>query len=201
MIESWMPVNFIIRWIIHGICFIRIGSMNVFTLDHPNANTFHSPGINVSRIFNCHLCICSMQAPYMFVIQTLFVSDKYFPKGPIIGSRIFRLRLTATVIFWDIPVKKLSNFNIHKINSSKFNINSGNLGTMRSEFGFLCMCHSCFSYPLTLIMRFLSGLKSFLVAGTVPCYNIPKLVKIISTKFVAHLFFVPFQFGIGNYHT
>ena len=74
-----MTVYFIICRFIKTFCFIRIGSMNIFAFNHPDAYSFLATRIYIPRIFNCHLCICGMQASDMFVVEALLTSDENFP--------------------------------------------------------------------------------------------------------------------------
>ena len=84
VVKRGMPVGFIVRRIVEAICVVGITGMDVFAFYCPNANTFHSPCINVTCIFNGHSGICGMQAAYVFMIKTLFAPDKNFPQWPLV---------------------------------------------------------------------------------------------------------------------
>src|SRR5215218_3256682 len=82
VVKSRMAVNLVVGRFVKTFCFIRISCMDVFTLHCPNAHTFLSPGINVPCIFNSHLWVGCVKRTYMFMIQSLFTADEYFPERP-----------------------------------------------------------------------------------------------------------------------
>src|SRR5450755_2051225 len=57
--------------------------MNQFTFHYPYADSFVTPGVNVTGVFYGHMCICGVKAARMFVIESLSRSDKHFPERPV----------------------------------------------------------------------------------------------------------------------
>ena len=79
-----MTVNLIHSRFIQLSRFFRIGSRDVLAFHHPDAHTFHAAGVYIPRILNGHLCIGSVQAAHMLVVEALLASDEYFSEGPFI---------------------------------------------------------------------------------------------------------------------
>src|SRR5579859_6637840 len=57
--------------------------MDMPALHNPDADAFHPARIDIPGILDSHGRIGGMKAAHMFVIQTLFATDKDLPKRPI----------------------------------------------------------------------------------------------------------------------
>jgi hypothetical protein len=53
--------------------------MNMLAFHHPDADPFLPACINVPGVFNCHLCVCGVEAAGVLVVKALLAPDKNFP--------------------------------------------------------------------------------------------------------------------------
>jgi transposase InsO family protein len=88
---------------------VRVRCRNRARRHNPNANAFHSPCINIARVFQSHCCITCVKASAMAVFESVFRPDKYFPEWPVF--HFFRIRVNAQghLEAWTIYI--VSNFN------------------------------------------------------------------------------------------
>jgi hypothetical protein len=56
--------------------------MYILALYYPDADAFHPAGIYITCVLYGHLCISGVQTAHMFMIESLFAADKYFPERP-----------------------------------------------------------------------------------------------------------------------
>ena len=82
VIKRGMPVDFIVGGVEKGFGVFG-GSVDMSRFDNPDTDAFVAAAIDVAGVFNRHLCVGGVQAAHVFVAQSLFRADKYFPEWPV----------------------------------------------------------------------------------------------------------------------
>ena len=82
--------------------------MDMFGFHYPDAHAFHAAGVYIPCVFNRHLCVGGMKAAHVFVVESLFASDKDLPQRPV----MLRFRAgghSAAFVVGNIAVIKFSD--------------------------------------------------------------------------------------------
>ncbi len=62
---------------------IWIGSCDCCRWYDPNADAFHSAGVDIACVFQCHRCITRVKTTTVAVFESVFTSDEDFVKWPV----------------------------------------------------------------------------------------------------------------------
>lgn len=82
VVKSRMAVYLIIGRIKKGRSIFR-RSVDMYGFDNPDADAFVSPAVYIAGVFDCHLRVGGVQTADVFMAETLFRADKYFPEWPV----------------------------------------------------------------------------------------------------------------------
>lgn len=118
IIESRVAVNFVIGGVEKGFGVFG-GGVDVGGFDDPDAHAFVAAGIDVAGVFNRHLHVGGVEAADVFVAETLFRADEYFPKWPVFHVNGYLLLVVGSwLIVKSFDSKMLAN-NVSLLNGGK----------------------------------------------------------------------------------
>ena len=83
-VEGRVPVDFVLRGFEQRLFVRGIAGKQINGSDHPDANPFIPPGVNVAGIFYGHLGVDCVQATDVLMSEPVLAPNENFPERPFI---------------------------------------------------------------------------------------------------------------------